>query len=442
MRRFSHSIVIVGVIAIPSLVLYVTFNVGSCGRFCPFSLRMESHQYFVTPLFGSPWTPKPNELIDYLKRTSRIAAIADKPVRWDSLYHFNTQWRDGMGRPYGAFVRDRRRLIDWSEKHQALADLVWPEAIRLIRSDDPVHVGYGYYLLETAWRYDGRAQDLRSLMDDLEEENEAPMFDRTFLLRLESFGKDARPPAMLDLEDKFLFFPTKHPHGNWEPEGLEFEDVFFTSADGVKLHGWFCPCKEARAVVLHAHGNGGHLAHRASLMRYYQQRLRVTAFIFDYRGYGRSGGTPSAAGILNDARAARTWLANRTGLREKQLVLTGQSLGGAVAVDLAADGARGLVLESTFSSLKDVARHHYPQLAWMASPKKLNSVERVKEYRGPLLMAHGDADDVIPYELGRKLFEAANEPKQWVILPGGVHNHATTKEFADALDAFIEKLPP
>ena len=177
-------------------------------------------------------------------------------------------------------------------------------------------------------------------------------------------------------------------------------------------------------------------------MKFYQKRLRVASFIFDYRGYGRSEGTPSVAGILNDARAARTWLAKRTGVKESQIVLTGQSLGGAVAVDLAADGgARGVVLESTFSSLKDMAAHYYPQLAWLASPKKLNSTERIKSYHGPLLMMHGDDDDIIPYALGRKLFDAANEPKEWVRIPGGGHNDPKPPAYLDKLGSFIKGLP-
>ena len=245
------------------------------------------------------------------------------------------------------------------------------------------------------------------------------------------------------IQDALLFFPSKYPQGDWKPISLVFEDAYFQAADGTKLHGWYCPCENPRAIVLHAHGNAGHLAHRAPLMRFYQRDLKVASLIFDYRGYGRSEGSPSVKGILQDAPAARTWLAKKTGVKESQIVLTGQSLGAAVMVDLAAEGgARGLVLENTFSSLKDIARHHYPMLSWLASADTLNSAVKIKAYKGPLLQIHGDADSIIPFALGVKLFEAANEPKDFLRIHGGDHNDPPSEEFEKKLDAFIEKLPP
>lgn len=243
------------------------------------------------------------------------------------------------------------------------------------------------------------------------------------------------------IQDALLFFPSKHPQGDWKPQSLQFEDAFFASPDGKKLHGWYCPCEFPRAVVLHLHGNAGHLAHRAPLMRFYQRNLNVTSFILDYRGYGRSEGSPTVKGVLEDARAARSWLAKKVGIPESQIVLTGQSLGAAVAVDLAADGARGLVIENTFTSLKDVARHHYPLLSWLASADALNSVAKIKTYKGPFLQSHGDVDSIVPFELGVKLFEAANEPKEFLRIKGGDHNDPPTEEWEKKLDAFIESLP-
>jgi fermentation-respiration switch protein FrsA (DUF1100 family) len=249
-------------------------------------------------------------------------------------------------------------------------------------------------------------------------------------------------PAAISLDELLLFFPSAYPDGNWKPDGLKFEDAWFSAADGTRLHGWYCPCENARAVVLYAHGNAGNLAHRSPRMKYLQTHLRVAALVFDYRGYGRSAGTPTAENILQDARAARKFLAGRAGVAESQIVLLGDSLGGAVATDLAGtDGARGLILESTFSSLADVATHHYPNLAWLVPADKLNSVARIARYKGPLLQSHGDADRTIPYALGVKLFEAAPGVKQFVRIARGDHNDPPPADYFRQLDRFIQDLP-
>ncbi len=249
--------------------------------------------------------------------------------------------------------------------------------------------------------------------------------------------------VMLAMENALIFFPTAYPDGIWNPPGLEFEDAWFEASDGTKLHGWFVPHARPRAVVLFAHGNAGNLSHRYDLLQELS-RLGVSVMIFDYRGYGRSSGSPSEAGILDDARAARRWLAKRTGVAERDVVLMGESLGGGVMVDLAAhDGARALVLENTFTSLPDVAAHHYPWLpVRMLMRTRLDSVAKIADYHGPLLQFHGDADTIIPFEIGRRLFEAANEPKQFVNTAGRDHNDPQPPELWEALDRFLDQIPP
>lgn len=242
------------------------------------------------------------------------------------------------------------------------------------------------------------------------------------------------------LDEQFLFHPAKFPAGEWKPAGLSFEDVTVTTKDNVKVHAWFSPVEKPRAVVLFAHGNAGNLSHRAYRLRYFQKDLQVTSMIFDYRGYGKSEGKPTVEGVLLDARAARTELARKAGVPEKDVVLMGESLGGAVAVDLAADGARGLVLENTFSSFKDVAHHHAPLMSWLVPGKKLNSVETIKKYLGPLLQTHGDADSIIPFKLGKKLHEAAPGKKELFVISGGDHNDGPTKEYLEKLNEFITSL--
>lgn len=247
---------------------------------------------------------------------------------------------------------------------------------------------------------------------------------------------------MRSLDELLLFFPTRYPDGDWDPEDLIYEELWFNAEDGTRLHAWYCPSENPRAIVLFAHGNAGNLSHRAWLAKYMQERMRVSAMMFDYRGYGRSEGTPTADGILQDGRAASAALAQKAGVEESDLVLTGRSLGGAVMVPLAVEtDARGLILQNTFSSMKDVAEFHYPLLAWVVPADKLNSGSLISQYEGPLLQSHGDADRVVPFESGKKLFDAANEPKQWVTIPGGDHNDAQTPQYYETLDAFIARLP-
>ncbi len=250
--------------------------------------------------------------------------------------------------------------------------------------------------------------------------------------------------VMMLMENSLIFFPSVYPDGFWNPPDLAFEDAWFEAADGTKLHGWYVPCETPRAVLLFAHGNAGNLSHRYDLLQALHA-LDVATLAFDYRGrgYGRSGGTPSEAGILADACAARQWLAQRAGVAEGEIVLMGESLGGGVMVDLAAkDGARGLILENTFTSLPDVAAFHYPWLpVRMLMRARLDSVAKIAAYHGPLLQLHGDADTIIPYQIGRRLFAAANEPKTLVTIAGGDHNDPRTEQALRAIDAFLDRLP-
>jgi fermentation-respiration switch protein FrsA (DUF1100 family) len=155
-------------------------------------------------------------------------------------------------------------------------------------------------------------------------------------------------------------------------------------------------------------------------------------------------GTPDERGLVQDARAARRWLAQRTGVEERDIVLMGRSLGGGVVVDLAAeDGARGLVLSSTFTSLPDVGKHHLPLLPiGLLMSNRFNSLKKIATYPGPLLQSHGDADEIIPFELGRQLHEAALGPKRMVVIPGGRHDDLQTEQWQNALDEFIDSLHP
>ena len=248
--------------------------------------------------------------------------------------------------------------------------------------------------------------------------------------------------ACMILEESFIFFPSRYPAGEWAPPNLDFEDVYFESADGTQLHAWYVPHDRPRAVILFSHGNGGNLSHRADTARILNELVGVSVMLYDYRGYGRSEGRPNEQGIMEDARAAREWLAQRERIAPEDIVLVGRSLGGAVAVDLAQDGARGLILESTFTSIPDMASVHYPWLPFRRLIRnRFDSAQKIGNYHGPLLQSHGKADRIVPFEIGQRLHEAASAPKQFLVIKDGDHNDPQPIEFYDAMIDFLDNLP-
>ena len=225
---------------------------------------------------------------------------------------------------------------------------------------------------------------------------------------------------MMVFENSLIYFPMNFPEDDWAPRGIAVEDARFTAADGTKIHGWYVPHEQPRAVVLFCHGNAGNITHRADIIRALHDRVGVSVLVFDYRGYGKSEGKPDEPGVLADARAARTWLAQKAGVAENRIVLMGESLGGAVAVDLAADGARALILENTFSSMPDVAAFHYPWVpVRLLMRTQFNSAAKIRAYHGPLYQSHGDRDSIVPLEFAKRLFDAANEPKRFLLVDRG-----------------------
>lgn len=247
---------------------------------------------------------------------------------------------------------------------------------------------------------------------------------------------------LMVFENSLIYFPMKFPEGYWTPHGIAVEDAWCIAADGTKIHGWYVPHAQPRAVVLFCHGNAGNITHRDDVIRELHDRVGATVLVFDYRGFGKSEGKPDEPGVLADARAARTWLAQKAGVAENRIVLMGESLGGAVAVDLATDGARALILENTFNSMPDVAAYHYP---W--APVRLlmrthfNSAEKIRSYHGPLYQSHGDRDSIVPLQFARRLFDAANEPKHFLLITGADHNDPRMPAYYDKLRAFLDTVP-
>ena len=248
---------------------------------------------------------------------------------------------------------------------------------------------------------------------------------------------------MIFLEN-FLVYPgATFGGGDWQPTGMEYEDAFFASDDGTQLHGWYCEHSSARAHVLLCHGNGENVAQMRPFLDELRAEYQISVFAFDYRGYGRSEGKPHEAGVIADGHAAQAWLAQRAGIEPDQVVILGRSLGGGVAVDLAArNGARGLVLERTFTSLPDAAARLYPWIpVRLLMRNKFDSLSKMSQYAGPLLQSHGTSDTIVPFDLGQQLFAASpSDRKHFVAMPGVGHNGPSTFEYLAALQEFFQAL--
>ena len=226
--------------------------------------------------------------------------------------------------------------------------------------------------------------------------------------------------SMRPLLNRLLYFPSRVVPAPHAP----FEDRWFEASDGTRLHGWWRPAAAAPAIahVLVCHGNAGNVADReahAALLA----SAGLDVLLFDYRGYGRSAGRPGEAGTYLDARAARAGLLREPGASADRLIYLGESLGGAVALELAIEHPpAGLVLQSAFTSVRDMARLHYPIVPAGAVPDAYPSLRLIAGLRAPLLVIHGERDEIVPAEHGRALYDAAPEPKQLRVLPDVGHN--------------------
>jgi fermentation-respiration switch protein FrsA (DUF1100 family) len=238
----------------------------------------------------------------------------------------------------------------------------------------------------------------------------------------------------------FIYFPQKEFFETPDETGLSYEDVTFETADGVKLSGWFIPAEKSRGVVLFCHGNAGNISHRMSSIRIFN-RLGFSTFIFDYRGYGRSEGKTTEKGTYLDAEAAWRYLAKERHVSSTEIILFGRSLGGAIAARLAQNHTpKALLIESTFTSVPDIAANIYPFLpARLLARFDYNTGEYIKRINCPILVIHSINDDLIPFSHGRQLFEAAQGPKEFLEITG-THNEGfmtSGERYEDGLDGFL-----
>ena len=222
-----------------------------------------------------------------------------------------------------------------------------------------------------------------------------------------------------------VFSPTRHPEGQWDPseQGLHFEDVDFRSEDGTSLHGWWFHHDQAEMSLVYCHGNRGSIADRVDTFAQLL-RLKVNVFAFDYRGYGKSEGSPSEQGVFADARAAIDHVAETRGVGLNGVLLFGHSLGGAIAIDAALHRpVSGLVVQSSFTQLADMAKYRHPDLPlhWIVR-NEFRSIEKVPHLQMPKLFIHGAADQTVPFDHGQALYEAAAAPKDFLRIAKADHN--------------------
>jgi fermentation-respiration switch protein FrsA (DUF1100 family) len=249
--------------------------------------------------------------------------------------------------------------------------------------------------------------------------------------------------AIWSLQRRLIYFPAPGP----VPSAAELQpggrDVVLDTEDGIRLGAWYLPAPggEPGPAVLICNGNAGDRSMRASLAAGLS-RLGLSVLAFDYRGYGGNRGRPSEGGLAADARAAQAWLAAQPEVDSDRIAYFGESLGAAVAVGLAVQRPpAALVLRSPFTSLADVGAVHYP---WLPIRRLLldryPSIERIASVHAPLLVIAGDRDDIVPVSLSRRLYDAAVEPKRFVLVPGAGHNDPELldgSQMVDEIEGFL-----
>jgi len=244
------------------------------------------------------------------------------------------------------------------------------------------------------------------------------------------------------IENFFVFYPQKSFDGAPEDWRLTYEDVTFDTEDKERLHGWFFPLRNNAPVVLFCHGNAGNISHRLDNIKHLtEQNMQV--FIFDYRGYGKSSGKPSETGLYKDGLAAYDFLVKQKHVLPERLILFGRSLGAAIALEIALKkNVAGIILESAFTSSRDMART-LSLFKIFASflPTHYNNLEKIGRITVPKLIVHGEEDDIVPFSMGREIYNTARSPKYFFPIKNAGHNDTYLvggKKYFETLSAFVK----
>jgi fermentation-respiration switch protein FrsA (DUF1100 family) len=248
-------------------------------------------------------------------------------------------------------------------------------------------------------------------------------------------------------EAHFIFFPNipGRLEGDWHPHDLPVEDVWLTSSDGTKLHAWWIPHDNAKFTFLAFHGNAANIANRAPVYAFLRE-TPANVFALEYSGYGRSEGKPSEAGLYRDADAAYQYLVNTRGIAPQTIISFGQSLGTAVAANLAAHHQVGaVVLEAPFSSASRLARQFFwflPGISFLVHGQ-LDTAARLHQITAPLLIVHCTQDPVIPFDFGQAVYAAAHRPKHFLQITAYCHEESSRvapTQYRPALQKFLADL--
>ena len=225
------------------------------------------------------------------------------------------------------------------------------------------------------------------------------------------------------VENFFVFYPQSSFDSVPEDWGILHEDIYFDTEDKKRLHGWFFPVEGDAPVILFCHGNAGNISHRLENVKFLlDQQLQV--FIFDYRGYGKSGGRPSERGLYRDGLAAYDFLVNHKEISPDRIVPFGRSLGASVAIEISLGReVKSLIVESAFTSTKGMAKTLFPfMLLAPLLPAHYNNLEKIAQVNVPTLFIHGDDDEIVSFSMGQKLYQAAKDPKYFYPIKGAGHN--------------------
>jgi len=228
--------------------------------------------------------------------------------------------------------------------------------------------------------------------------------------------------ALYFMQSSFLYSPVRQVPYNPGDINLPFENVVFETKNRVKLSAWYIPAQKATLTILFCHGNGGNMTHRLDTINILNE-LGLNCFIFDYRGYGASEGKPSEAGTYRDAEAAYKWLTKNKNIPPENIILFGRSLGGSIAAYLATKiEAKALIIESSFTSYVDIGKKFYPYMpVRLAARFSYSTIDYIRRVRCPVMIIHSRNDEIIPFEFGLRLYDAANEPKEFIEISGS-HN--------------------